>query len=665
MAERRMSFAVLVTVVTLLLSACVTSGTPILPTSPPTDTPSLPVPTPVPSTATPMPPTPTAVPTDTATPTVTRRPTATPIPLPAFTLNPGDFYFSVDGIPSLFFSRNIAGYQQSDYDTFLDWTKIGGSKLVRIHLDSLVGSLGLGYTRTGAVDESWAKQWDRIFDKAQEDGVYILPVFSAWFDWNAGGGYSTWELSALNEANGGPAKAPGELFQKGSTTQQLFLQWMQTLVQRWQGRKNILAWEVFSEVNLASGASESTGMDFVNSAVSIIRAADPSRRPVTASLADTGTWPNFYRNTSIDFINIHPYPPSAQLDRYIVSGVRQALITYNRPVFIGESGLNAATPDSEAGKLTIARTAPLGVRHAIWAGIVSGALNGRSLWWEDSYAIYFPRLGMPFVQKYADAERPAVDFVRGVDFSDFKPLMSTSSGAVWGAVVGNENSVIGWYRDASCEPPDWTLRPVLSGQTVTLTVPGSGADWRIDFYDTKTGTDIISSTTATRKGDTVTIRLPDFTDDIAFKMHIQPSLQPTPSTLVSTVVPPMDTPVPTAVSAPTTTDSIAGKWTGTIFGETSDFSTRIDLSIRPSCEAGRLCGTVSAPQLPCSGELFLQEMTGDGFVFIERNMTGASSCVSGGYEYLQLQPDGTLAFKYLFTTPSGEKLASNGVLKRP
>jgi len=70
-------------------------------------------------------------------------------PLPAFTLNPGDFYFSVDGIPSLFFSRNIAGYQQSDYDTFLDWTKIGGSKLVRIHLDSLVGSLGLGYTRTG------------------------------------------------------------------------------------------------------------------------------------------------------------------------------------------------------------------------------------------------------------------------------------------------------------------------------------------------------------------------------------------------------------------------------------------------------------------------------------------------------------------------------------
>jgi hypothetical protein len=81
--------------------------------------------------------------------------------------------------------------------------------------------------------------------------------------------------------------------------------------------------------------------------------------------------------------------------------------------------------------------------------------------------------------------------------------------------------VLGWYRDATSEPPDWKPKPSLSKQTVTLTLPGSAAHWEIDFYDTRTGTDIVSSTIVTWNGNKVTITLPDFTDDIAFKMYIQ------------------------------------------------------------------------------------------------------------------------------------------------
>ena len=166
----------------------------------------------------------------------TLNPTSTPLPLPALTLKPGDFYFSVDGQTSFLFSRNIAGYHPADYDTFLDWSKAGGSKFVRIQLDSL----GMGYTKTGKVDQPWASQWDQVFDKAQADGIFILPVFSDWFDWNAGSGYSTWKSNPLNQSNDGPVITPGELFQKGSATQNMWMQWMQSLVKRWQGRKNIL-----------------------------------------------------------------------------------------------------------------------------------------------------------------------------------------------------------------------------------------------------------------------------------------------------------------------------------------------------------------------------------------------------------------------------------------
>ena len=433
------------------------------------------------------------------------------ISLPALTLKPGNFYFSLNGRPSFIFSRNVAGYKLTHYYTFLDWAKAGGSKFIRIQLDSM----GMGYTSKGGVDHNWVAQWDKVFDKAREDVIYILPVFSGWFDWNAGAGYSTWKSNPMNYANGGPVKTPAELFQKGSATQIMWLDWMQTLVKHWKRRKNIFAWEVFSEVNLASGVNETTGIEFVNSAVKLIRIADPSRRPVTASLADTGNWPNFYRDTSIDFINIHPYPPSMQLDKNIILNAGNSLARYNRPVLIGESGLSFEGPNKYPPK------AEIGVRHAIWAAIVSGAMNGRALYWEDSFAIYFSNEGMPFVQKYSMKELPSAEFVKGVDFSGFEPLKSSYSSGVWGAAIGNDKMVLGWFRDSGCEPPNWHMKPLISKQTVTITLRGKVNVWRVDFYDTKTGVTIINSTLVTRNGQTITIPLPDFQDDIAFKAYAE------------------------------------------------------------------------------------------------------------------------------------------------
>ena len=459
----------------------------------------------------------TLLPTDTLPPTATATvgptATATPVPFPALTLKAGDFYFSVDGTPGFLFSRNVAGYQVPQYSTLLDWSKAGGTRFVRIQLDSL----GMGFTSTGGVDSNWAANWDQVLDKAEADGTYVLLTFSAWYDWNAGPGYSTWKSNPLNAANGGPAATPGELFRSGSPTRDKYLTWMEALVNRWGGRPNILGWEIFSEVNLASGSTEATGIDFVNTAAARLRAADPGGHLVTASLADTGAWPNFYAKANIDFINLHPYPPSGQLDRALVSQVRAAIKKYNRPLLIGESGLSAATPDSATGKLTVAANAERGIRHAIWAGVVSGAMNGRALWWEDGVGIYFQNLGVPWMQQYKTEELPAVNFVNGIDFSGFQPLASISTSGVWGAALGDEQTVLGWYRDAACEPPNWNLKPLISKQTVTITVPGTAASWRVDFYSTKDGTTQLGSVFVTRKGNTITISLPDFQDDIAFK----------------------------------------------------------------------------------------------------------------------------------------------------
>ena len=64
--------------------------------------------------------------------------------LPALTLQPGEFYFSVDGIPRFIYVRNVTGYQQSHYVTVLDWVKAGGGLLARVvqhEVDHLNGIL--------------------------------------------------------------------------------------------------------------------------------------------------------------------------------------------------------------------------------------------------------------------------------------------------------------------------------------------------------------------------------------------------------------------------------------------------------------------------------------------------------------------------------------------
>ena len=149
--------------------------------------------------------------------------------------------------------------------------------------------------------------------------------------------------------------------------------------------------------------------------------------------------------------------------------------------------------------ITIAPNVRFGIQHAIWAQLVSGAMNGRALWWEDGYGIYFPALGMPWVQKYTDVEAPVARFVEGVDMTGFKPIAARASGKIFVAALGNGKMIIGWYRDALCEPPDWNVQPVVSKQTVTLTVFGMAPNWQVDFYSTKSGTGIISSTTVTQK----------------------------------------------------------------------------------------------------------------------------------------------------------------------
>ena len=397
---------------------------------------------------------------------------------PRFTLRSGEKYFRVDGQPGFVLGRNPVGISPNAYDDHFRHAAAAGERLMRIHFTFSPPS-----EQAGQIDPAVLKGWDAVLDAAEKHDLAVLPVLGVWADWNDGSHgepWHRWDNNALNAARGGPARRPAELLDDGPC-RTLWLQRLEQFVKRWSSRRAIVAWEIFSEVDLITGAREERAVDFAERAAAVVRAADPWKRPVTVSQSGVNEWPKLLKSRALDFIEIHPYTGGAlggRLDEVILSTVRERLAKYGKAVLLGESGLDFRPPRHS---LEVAPRAELGIRNAIWASLVSGAMNGRMLWWQDGYD-QFEKVDL--CRHYQQIAAPAALFVRGVDFTDFAPIPCDLSAGLKGAVIGNARTRIAWFRDARCGPPDWPPR-LLAGQQVTMdAIAGS---WQVEFFDPLTG----------------------------------------------------------------------------------------------------------------------------------------------------------------------------------
>lgn len=432
-------------------------------------------------------------------------------PSPKIELRPGERYFRVDGRPMFVLGRNPAGTSPEAFEDHFRHTAAAGERMVRIHFTYSPPS-----EKAGEIDAGMLKAWDAILDRAEKHRMVVLPVLGVWADWNDGSNKETWhawDKNAFNAQRGGPARLPSELFDD-TPCRKLWLGRLETIVKHWSPRKNIVGWEIFSELDLVTGATEQRAVAFVEKAAAVIRAADPSKRPITASQAGVNQWPSLLKSPAMDFIQVHPYadgPNKGRLDDLIVSSVRQRLRNYGKPVLIGECGLSAMPP---RGTLDVAAWAQVGIRHAIWASVVSGAMNGRALWWQDGYD-QFEKADL--CRHYHRAAEVAAAFVAEVDFTGFVPVDCTPSQGLRGAMIGNDTVRLGWFRDARCEPPEWPTKATV-GQSITMDVPGE--TWEVEMIDPMTGKTIEVRRLAVQGGQ-LRIDLPEFEGSIALRVKRQ------------------------------------------------------------------------------------------------------------------------------------------------
>jgi len=421
---------------------------------------------------------------------------------PWFSLPAGARYFERDGIQAPLLMRNVSAPSVDAFTPLFQAASQAGTSVVRLQLSQGFGYQTLGMTNEGAVLSAWAVSWEAVFDEAERQGLSIIPVFTLWGDWNDGTpalGWSHYEANPLSARQGGPAQAPEDLF-ADTEAQRAWLGWLSTLIGRWSSRPNILAWELFSELDLATGATQAGATAFVAKAHQVVREIDPWR-PAFASTSDLPLisgqpWQALWDSPGNDIVSVHPYAP--ELDRVALERIGSVWQMTSKPVLVGESGLDAAPPDGRT--LSSAPRAAAGLGHAIWAELVSGAASARALYWEDGYAVYYPATGLDFVNQHHELEREAARWLAGKDFRGRVPVLVRGDPLLFGGALADGERVSGWARNDQLSSPEWSAAP-LERASVEVSLPSGALDatWAVTTTNPENGS-IAEVTGSSRQG---------------------------------------------------------------------------------------------------------------------------------------------------------------------
>ncbi len=467
-----------------------------------------------------------------------------------------------DGNPNL----NGTAYYRSLLPAFGDsgenWTRLWMTDFSRTALEWAATHYSGFYQGVGVYSQRAAWRVDQFFELALAQGVQIQLVindhgqFSTYANarWNESD--SNYPGSPYNSAFGGPVpKDNPEQFFSNAAARALFRRRLRYLVARWAAYPNLLAWELFNEVqwagtqakNMRSDAATRTAIvDWHHEMADALKALDPFGHLVTTSSDDYFGSPGFdaiWKLDSIDMVQSHHYnQPPAGRDARIREYVAAAQPVYGRPVVIGEMGVkadsqpecdfdpqafltNANVPASERTPANrdhmIAGTT---LRNGLWSGALSqsGAMN----WWWGCYMADDQRRNRlsPDFPIHARLFPPLVSFWGGEDPAGISlrnaPLQTEGQILAYGLQSASQAFV--WARDSrnaygSGYGPATTESRNTDGASAILSGLDPGS-YVLSLYDSYGNGDLLSQSDLSASGGTLRIPLPSFQGDLAFKV---------------------------------------------------------------------------------------------------------------------------------------------------
>ncbi len=460
-----------------------------------------------------------------------------------------------DGNPDL----NGTAYYRSLLPLFAssgeNWTRFWMTDFARTTLEWDASHFSGFYQGIGIYSLRAAWRVDRLFETALANNIQVQLVIvdhgqvSNWVNarWDSGNPY--------NSSYGGPVpQGSPERFFSDPVARNLFRRRLRYIVARWAAFPNLLAWELFNEVQWAGSRARNIGNDSETRAAIVdwhremadyVKAQDPFGHLVTTSSEDYSGSPGFasiWSMASIDMVQSHHYgqPPAAR-DSGIRNYVASAQRSYGKPVIVGEMGVKAdsqpesdfdpegflTNPNVPASERTAANRDHLRegttLRNGIWSAALSrsGAMN----WWWGSYVAEDQRRHRepPHFPLNARLYPPLVSFLGGEDLSrtvQENASLQTSASILAYGLTGPSAALV-WVRDArnaygSGYGPATVESRSTDGASVKLSglEPGS---YVLSLYDTYGAGGLVSQTEIATSGDTINVALPSFQGDIAFK----------------------------------------------------------------------------------------------------------------------------------------------------
>jgi uncharacterized repeat protein (TIGR01451 family) len=459
-----------------------------------------------------------------------------------------------------------------------NWTRIWMTDFNRSAIEWSPGDWHDNYDGLGVYSLGSAWRLDQILDLARARGIQVQLVLNdhGQFNTNPDG---RWARNPYNSANGGPAATPHDFFADPGARAQ-FEKRLRYLVARYGAYSDVLAWELFNEVQFVGGADSNPLNDAGFRAdvqawhadmSAYIREIDPHRHLITTSSHVDDSYPDLtgpiWALPTIDLTQVHEYSgPYTTRDSRMKGFIVDLQQTYNKPVIFAEFGSDSEcgfdpttfpTPTAAAAAERDHLYEGTHVHNGAWAAALTGS-GGMHWWWGCYMAANAAEHRVPPQYPLNEAIFPALAAffeAEHLGADGMSPSTVTSSASVEGYGLDNDQRGSLWVRDILNErgtgagPGDMAPTRTVSGATVDIAGLPNGR-YDVEVFDTYGSGGVIATRTATATGGVLRIGLPDFQRDIALKYRLAPPAADVSvsGTVVGPVVPATGSPLTYSVA---------------------------------------------------------------------------------------------------------------------
>jgi hypothetical protein len=445
-------------------------------------------------------------------------------------------FFSIDGRPwwpiglnlhntydlrgnSVLGSRLTPARGSLTYAAILDRLALSGGDAAEVWLSSWNLALAWrddwpGYHGLLGPNLANAERLDAILDHAWSRGIRLKLVINN--HGQADRKHDTeWRDNPLNQANGGPCRNPGEVFDHaGAQAHQE--QVHRYLVARYADHPAVWGWKLWTEINLTAGEADAMRRWHATAAERFHR-LDPSGRPVTTHWSKdyTNVDPMIAALPGIDYVSLDAYrakreewlEPVAKTLSDSLHHRDRGLLPMGKPVLVTEFG-GSSGPCPEAYRLVDHRTGG-------WAALVSGHAAAPMLWWWE-----WVDQGNRWEPYGALRRFTAGEDLRGRDARSHKLSATTARGPLWCRAWIRPGRALGYVQE-----PAWGTRggemPLIENARIRLNDNGAPGSLAVEWWDATSG-QLLSRLLLVHPGGALDLQPPPFRGHLAWKASRQP-----------------------------------------------------------------------------------------------------------------------------------------------